>query len=573
MATMGFADVVSELQKNNNLSTETNKSVQDLTTVFKDYIQADKNRRLDELEARRKQKGDGKDGTVAGISSAIQQNKDDAASLGIPLLGLQIGAIVAWSMDFDAFLRALHPPTLLKPIKTFFNATADAFRGVTKTIDSILSIDLKPFLTSLDNLQLKIRVDLLDYTDRFEKAIDGISDFFKGIANLEAPKLPEAISTRLTAVKNFFTSITDIQLPELPEGVKKFFESAKGFFSSIGDIGAKFVSYLPDWSSITNAIGSFGGAGGEAKGILGFIGKLGGFVSTILGPIKPVLRILGGPITAGIFTLLDFIQGFAKGFFGQGEKYDEFGDVIEDDRSMFKKITDGIQGGIMGIIFGITDALSMLFFKIPGWIAEQLGFEKTAKFLKDIDLTKFLKDTIEFINSMIPSVDEIKNRAVKTIASLPGGETLLGTMGYNEAEIEAVKSGESITDVQKRLQDEATAERLAAAPERIETLEKRREKVLEALKYNSERLKEDPLSNRLKGRVAEETAKLIAIGNELSELQRLKMEFGTEGLQRSLNLNTDASTIQTAMSIFQPNVRPNPFDNYTYKGEVYANFN
>ena len=132
---------------------------------------------------------------------------------------------------------------------------------------------------------------------------------------------------------------------------------------------------MPDMTPIKNfLVGTQ-----EGGGVYGFLKNTLSFATDLISKtpgLKFAFRLVGGPVTQALVSLFDFFTGFYKGFVGDLEpKYDEFGDIIPDDRSMMTKIFDGIEGGFDGVLKGIVDGVQLLFISIPKWILEKLGVD------------------------------------------------------------------------------------------------------------------------------------------------------------------------------------------------------
>jgi hypothetical protein len=57
------------------------------------------------------------------------------------------------------------------------------------------------------------------------------------------------------------------------------------------------------------------------------------------------------------------------------------------ERSLTDRILGGLEGGILGLIKGITGAFDALFIRLPAWLLEKLGMEDAANFLREFSLT------------------------------------------------------------------------------------------------------------------------------------------------------------------------------------------
>ena len=192
-----------------------------------------------------------------------------------------------------------------------------------------------------------------------------IVGFDDAIKALKIPDQLKDIKTGLTSVKNALKiDFDDFKLPEkfkltMPEGLTKTLDG------------------------ITDGLGKFTPGGG---GLFGMLKGLGTFLDTIGGPVLRAAKFLLLPLTP-FLTLVDFIVGFYKGFTGTEEVTDRFGRVRTVQKSTGQKVLDGIEGGMLGIVKGITGAFEFLFLEIPKFLLKQFGLEGVAEILDSFSIT------------------------------------------------------------------------------------------------------------------------------------------------------------------------------------------
>lgn len=471
-------DVVNAIREGNQQQEVTTKSVDDLTKVFKNYFRDQKSGAGDRLEAARESTRAGGSGA---IGRAIQQNKEDTSSIGIPAITPLILGLGAWMADLDAYLRALRPDVLLKPVKAFFEMFTGAFDNALRFVSEIKNIRFPEISLKLPRIQFlddagKLITDIIDYKIRLP-IMEFVDDAGKAIDNFRIT-MPEGVKKFFAGIGAFFDNIKIFgdsmgEKLTLPEGVKTFFSKITGFFSGIADwfkgIEAS-IDLSPFLDPIKNALGFADEAGEAGSGLLGFFGKVKGFLGVVLKPIGVVTRILGGPFVQGFLSLLDFVKGFADAFSTQETTYDEFGNAMKDTRGLGARIIDGLEGGVKGVIKGIVDAIDLLFLDLPGWIMGKLGFENVSKFLKELNIGEmvdpvwnWVKNIPTMIMDLIPTAEQLKQFVISTIAGLPGGYYVLKAIGAGGPELDLAKKNADIEEARAQiLREESDIQRSLA---------------------------------------------------------------------------------------------------------------
>jgi hypothetical protein len=245
-------------------------------------------------------------------------------------------------------------------------------------------------------------------TEKLTSIKTGVSGFFDSTKQMVTEKLtlPEAFTNRITAIKT---------------GVSGFFDSTKTFVgdnlkfdmgSKIADIKTSVGTFFDNipriqfempagadkiGEKLRSVIGtlSAGPGGAEAgTGILGFLNRVFTFVRPLLKPFEFVLRTVMRPLTQVFITLIDFVTGFYKGF------------TEAEGEGFLDKLKGGIEGGVLGIIKGFTEAIDAIFIALPAWLLKKLGFEGVAKDLKEFSLTALVDPAWEavkdFFTTTIP---------------------------------------------------------------------------------------------------------------------------------------------------------------------------
>jgi len=176
-------------------------------------------------------------------------------------------------------------------------------------------------------------------------------------------------------------------------GIAKFTQGPRmqkivGFFSDLGGrISALFQRVMSPFKKVGDALRFMGG---KIRGLLAILAKPLAF----LGKLMRILRL--NPITGVIFTLIDFVVGFFNGFKNS-----------DANATIGEKLMNGIKGGIIGIIKGLTAIFDLIVFKLPGWILGWLGFEDMKNYLMNLDLYEIIADTFTWIVDTFKKIPEL----------------------------------------------------------------------------------------------------------------------------------------------------------------------
>ena len=382
--------------------------------------------------------GDGGDGGSGGMS--------------MPMLGLGSGivAIAASLTGFDAAIKAMALPGKFKTFNTNW----------TKFTDEIvyMGIRIEEFAKKVKAFKPKLpRLPTISFLDADGKAFDfgkvwgetklagrlgdisrnvnGFFDRIKSAIDMKWTAAAELIDTKVTGIKTgvngFFDGIKssidtrwtsladtfDTKISGIKTGVNGFFDGIKTsvdgklvqaadspLAKSLGEIKSsvgKFFDGLPRMKitipegitgpgsiseTITKVFGSLDGGG-----ILGFLGKVGKFLKPLLIPFEFLLKTVMRPFTQILLTIIDFVVGFYEGF-------------TSEEGSMMDKVTAGIEGGLLGVVKGITEAIDLIFIKLPAWILEKLGFDGAAEGLREFSLTELIDPAWEAIKGFFKNL-------------------------------------------------------------------------------------------------------------------------------------------------------------------------
>lgn len=330
----------------------------------------------------------------------------DAATLDVGGIAMPaLIAIAASITGLDAALKALRLPNTFKNISKVLTTVSNAVKSATKSLVSVATkiknikwMNLVPkvafpdsaaFLERVNTRAASLRTALVSQITQTTTALKtAFLEFVKPVTT-KAENLKAAILSPITkAIDNLKLSTANIKFPELPKlawpaavsnlklPTVEMPEALKNF---------KFPE-MPSFAGVMDKVKVVLKGADGTGGIVGFFSKIGNLFTKVPG-LKLAARLIGGPITSAIISVIDFFVGFYKGFVGGEDKFDEFGNKIEDDRSFVDKFLDGLEGGFLGFTKGITEAIDLLFIKIPAWLLEKIGLEDAAEFLRGFSLT------------------------------------------------------------------------------------------------------------------------------------------------------------------------------------------
>ena len=353
---MTLKELRDQLVANNEEQIATTDSVAALTKVMVDRFKLEDRNKLDDMEKlyeSRRAPSTSKSRAPAAAGGGFNFS-DLLNRFALPAL-VALGASLT---GLDAAIKALKIPDYTKSITKSIDRIGNGFRVLSDKFDTL-------------------RLRFMLWGDEIKKIVVPTLEDIK--ARIPKITLPESVTQFVdnirTRIGNIFPSMDDIKarLPKMsipiPDAVKNFEIPRVAIPDAIKNLE------MPDMTPLKNFL-----VGTEAGGgVFGFLKNTLTFATDLISKtpgLKFAFRLVGGPVTQALVSLFDFFTGFYKGFVGDLEpKYDEFGDLIPDDRSMMAKVFDGLEGGIDGVLKGIIEGVQLLFIEIPKWILENLGVD------------------------------------------------------------------------------------------------------------------------------------------------------------------------------------------------------
>ena len=207
------------------------------------------------------------------------------------------------------------------------------------------------------------------------------------------------LSERFTKIFKIFPAIADsigAAFRLVSKGVNVAVDIIKSntFFATLGDMFRMLFSGVTEKIiKIGRAIGSVGS----------FFAKIGSLLSSVFKPIGALLRAVRVfarfTFLAPLITLFDFIKGAFTGF-------------VDAEGGIFKKLLGALEGGVLGIIKGITAGLDVLIFGLPAFLLEKLGFTGLAEKFRGFSITALVDDLWSNIKGLFSKLnfDEITTR-------------------------------------------------------------------------------------------------------------------------------------------------------------------
>ena len=415
---MTLAQIREQLIANQIEQAETTNSVEALTKVMVDRFKLEDRNKLDSLEDKLERKKGGGPKTLPRKQEQQRDPFDFSGLLG--RLGLPaLAALGASLTGFDDAIKALRIPSILSSIRTSFNSIVKAFDNiklralnVVGFLDGIKLPDM-PKLPDIPRISITYPESWTNFGTRVSDAIRAALPTMDDI-KLKMPKIPlTSLSTFYDNVKlrigNIFPSFDEIKLklptiklpeidiPKMPEF--KFPEMPKFNILDADGKPFKFPEFkipdalknlkMPDFSAVTTVLKGADGTGG----VLGFFSWVGDMVAKIPG-LKSIARLVGGPITQAIISVIDFFVGFYKGF--TEVEYDADGNEVV--KSIGEKILGGLEGGLDGVLKGVVDAFQLVLVDLPSFLLKKMGVD--TKWLDNIDLWGIVSPLWEFIKAI-----------------------------------------------------------------------------------------------------------------------------------------------------------------------------
>jgi hypothetical protein len=311
---------------------------------------------------------------------------------GLGAITATVAGIAASLTGLDDAFKALRVGQIAKTLLT----TAKAFNTRTLSfIDSVKDFGkgLKTFGTNFKNLLIipdETKALFKNIPNNFQQGLFKMLGL--GVDGKPVVTTPEGVKSFSSTIKGIQTSISNFLKPvtdifSATEGESKISKAIKPITDFFDGISTKFTSIAKFFPSINfEALKGLFGSADEGTGLIGFFSKIFSFLDPLLKPFKYLIGLALRPIFQIVLTAIDFFVGFYEGFTG------DKGDLLE-------KLKSGFEGGIKGVIKGFTDAIDLLFFKIPAFFAEKLGFEDASKKLKEFSLTALVDPAWESVKN------------------------------------------------------------------------------------------------------------------------------------------------------------------------------
>lgn len=417
---MSLEDVKAQLEHQNREQERTTDSIEALRSMFMERFKMEDRGKLDEMEALKEAKGKG--------SKAAPERRDKAkAEAGgfnpLSLLqGLAMPSLVALGASlsgFDAAIKALKIPDYISSISRALTSVSDMFsRMNTRALELVDKIKLirLPGLPEIDIPRLKVTLPD-SWSTLGTKITKAIGDALPKVEDIKIPRITFPDFPDITAK---FPKMPEFELPRIPEikvpeKITTFFDGIRAFNKSVVDFVAPKVPKFellnadgtpfkfpelqlpeglkglkfPDMSAVkTFFVGAEAGGG-----IVGFLTSAAEMVGKIPG-VSMIARIVGGPVTQAIISIIDFFTGFYKGF--TEVELDEDGNEIT--KSFGDKMLAGIEGGLDGVMKGIVEGFQLLFVELPKWLLTKAGLDMS--WMDNIDLWNIISPVWDFVKAI-----------------------------------------------------------------------------------------------------------------------------------------------------------------------------
>lgn len=192
-------------------------------------------------------------------------------------------------------------------------------------------------------------------------------------------------------LKAFFISARFTNIFKIPASIVETIGSAFRFLgksvSAVFDIikSNTFIATLGDmikflFGDITKKLSGFTRVFSSIGQLFSGMGKIASGAFKILGNVFRAVKIFARfTFLAPLITLFDFIKGAFNGF-------------VDAEGGIFKKLLGALEGGVLGIIKGITAGLDVLIFGLPAFLLEKLGFTGLAEKFRGFSITALVDD-------------------------------------------------------------------------------------------------------------------------------------------------------------------------------------
>ena len=353
-------------------------------------------------------------------------------------------AIAASITGFDDWLMSLQIPRILKNMRNAFTTIADKVKSAKNAVFAagvkIANIEWGKLVPTIrfpegdtfsakalgvlenvkNSLMKPIRATLSSIRKTFPVAewAETVGD----VLTKAKTGITSALDSVKTGVVNNFSKIKVPDFPTLawPDAVKNLklptIEAPKIFTEF------KFPE-MPETGKVLDNVKAFFVGTDAGGGVLGFFGKIGDLLTSIPG-LKTAFRLVGGPVTAALLSIIDFFTGFYKGFVGEvgSDEMDPrnerelLGKKTETERTLSEKIFAGIEEGFLSFVEGITGAFDFLFIEIPAWLLGKFGMENASEWLKSFSLTEMVRPIWDGIKNVFKFFSNAEYRAEQVTA-------------------------------------------------------------------------------------------------------------------------------------------------------------
>ena len=478
-----------------------------------------------------------------------------------------LAGILASLTGLDDVIRTIQLPKTIRSFSAVLKPLSNSFKNFTKAV-SISVINSKPFQAIKNFFE-----PFFKFLDNSKKSLSS----FKPAAFVKAQSIFKSVGNFMRGVFKF------LDTARIYIGVLSLeaFEKAQKAFKSFADFMKPVTNFLVATGKVLRqsdiVAGALNAAGRAVSSFTRFLSPLLKFfsgTSKVLGPVMkgfaPILRIGGRVFLGPILAVIDFVQGFIKGFggedgslikglfFGLTEVFKGFVtyplDLIKSGISWllgklgFKVAEDALDsftfsGGVDRFVEAITDdplgmiaKIAMLPYDIIkggiSWVLGKLGFKGGAEVLDNFSFAdtfgsllkgdfqimdkvmKFFSDIgdgIKALFDLIPSLDDIKMGIISAIPT-------------------------SILKVARAsgLLDEDT-ENLITRKEKQEELDEKEARIKELAEKEAKLESKDRLSVR-----EERQLKKIRAEKEKLESEMDKANAELRGAQRDVQMDQDA---------------------------------
>ena len=333
---------------------------------------------------------------------------------GLGALGATLAGLAASMAGLDEAIKALRIGQIAKglvatgkALNTRFTTFIDSIRDFGKGI-ATFGRNLKNLLIIPDETKTLFKNIPNNFLQGLYKilglGVDGkpVVDTSEGVKSFS-----KTIQAIRTSISNFLKPVTDLFSNTEGEGrISKAIAPITEFFDGLSNKIGSITKYFPtvNFEALKGILG-----GGEAGGgIIGFFQKIISALDPILTPLKKIIGFALRPFFQIIISAIDFFVGFYDGF------------MEGDNKKLLDRIKSGFEGGIKGVIKGFTEAIDLLFIKLPAWFADKLGFEDASKKLKEFSLTALVDPAWEAVKNFFKEAFANPTSKIKQVTASVG---------------------------------------------------------------------------------------------------------------------------------------------------------